>query len=129
MSATAQMYRVLKPGIRQRAGAGWRAFDVGEVIEVTAVTADVLLPGGFIGPLEPGFEAFDHKGFLAFRRAEPAPTAAPATEPEGHEAVDAQAGRCPDHPRYQGRGEPRKGCQACARLHAEAHAHEDEVLP
>lgn len=116
MSAT-QTYRVLKPGIRQRAAGGWRVFEVGELIEVSAVAADALLPGGFIGPLDP------HP-----RLAEVAPAPVPPEEPPAATAGQlADAGRCPDHPRYQGRGEPRRGCPACARLHAEAHAH--EVLP
>lgn len=110
MTTSGQGYVVLQVGLIQRTPAGVRCFDVGDTIELSPSMASELLA----------------RGFVELIPAQPTLSAAPQ---EPVEAAAEPAGRCQDHPRYLGRGEPRPGCQACARLHAEAHAHEHEVLP
>lgn len=43
-----RLYRVLKPGVRQRVGDGWRRPTVGDFINVSDEGAPLLLAGGFI---------------------------------------------------------------------------------
>lgn len=126
MSGVGKLYRVLRAGIRQRSSGGWKRPAVGELINVSDEMGRQLVAAGY----------------AALASAPAAPTPGPPALPEGGVVGEAEFGlsdaqpagkadtpgpaRCPDHPRYQGRGEPHRGCAACARLHAESHGHEHE---
>lgn len=120
MSGTGKLYRVLKPGVRQREGGvptgGLRLRAVGDLITVSDKGAAYLIGLGCIEPAE-GLHV-ERSITVAHEPAAVAATSAPRP------VLPAATARCPDHPRYLGRGEPHEGCEPCARIHAASHAHE-----
>jgi hypothetical protein len=45
-----RLYRVLRAGVRQRVGDGWRSPAVGDLINVSDLAAQLLLQDGWIAP-------------------------------------------------------------------------------
>ncbi len=112
MSGVGKLYRVLREGIRQRSGDSWKRPGVGDLVNVSDDMGAMLVSGGYAAlasaPMPPAAD----------------PVADATQEPPAQNEATTEPGRCPEHPRYQGRGEPRKDCASCAQLHAEYHERE-----
>jgi hypothetical protein len=120
MSGVGKLYRVLREGIRQRSGDSWKRPSVGDLINVSDEMGAMLASAGYAALAgAPTLPTVSVATPAAEHVADPA-----AEEPPAQSEAPTEPGRCPEHPRYQGRGEPRKDCAACAQLHAESHERE-----
>lgn len=99
-------YRVVLAGVQQLDGHEWVYPEVGDEIVVSDLAAMFLLGSGHITPID---------GEV--------PPVTPAVLDELTDLADADAQahaldirRCPEHPRYRGKGEPREDCSRCQQL-------------
>jgi hypothetical protein len=111
MSGPGKLYRVLRDGIHQRSGNAWKRPSIGDLVNVSDEMGPRLVAAGYAE-------------LASAPAATIPPVETPAPEPPAESSAAVEPGHCPEHPRYQGRGEPRKGCEACARVHAESHSPE-----
>lgn len=122
MSGVGKLYRILREGIRQRSGNAWKRPQVGDLINVSDEMGPRLVAAGYAVLASAPVTQSPAGAAPVGESAAPTESEPEPSRPDGDGLIEP--GRCPEHPRYQGRGEPRKGCEACARLHAESHSHE-----